>query len=810
MPDSTSKQSATKLALKTLGGLVAFGLASASVGVLTATLAVPAVTAAGTVTDEAVSFFDALPTALEEKELSQQSRMWAKDGSLLATFYFRNRIIVDLDEINPLMQDAMVAIEDARFYEHGGVDLQGMVRAAINNFTDDGLQGASTLTQQYVKNVLISQADAEGDMRALNAARERSYGRKLREMKLAIALEQRLSKEEILERYLNIAQFGRSQYGVEAAARYYFNTNAAELTLAEAATLAGVTQSPNALDPERNPEAATTKRDTVLKRMHELGYISEAEMDEARELSVEEMLDVRPTSQTCVGVGKKGNAAFFCDYVTKYITHNEVFGETREDRTNLLYRGGLDIYTTHDPKIQEQAQNAVLDAVPKDDPSSVASAIVTIDPKTGDILAMAQNRDYRTGSDTGVGETAVNYSTDQEFGGSNGFQPGSTYKPFVLAAWLESGKSLNQRVNATVRPYKMSSWNASCLEGNLTGEDWTPRNSDDGRGSGSLRVLDATAGSINTGFVAMANELDLCDIRDVAERVGFHRADGADTEVFPSMVLGTQLASPLTMASAYATFAAEGTYCEPRAITRITDANGDEIKIPETSCREVISPDVANAVNYALTQVVERGTARGFGLPGRPAAGKTGTTNQNIQSWFVGYTPQLSTAVWVGNSDENVPLQNVTINGKWWRGVYGSSIAAPTWQKYMTAVVEDMPVEKFDKVEDRQMYGKRVPVPTVIGYDVESAERILGSAGLQLGEVTEGPSDEWAEGAIIGTNPDVNARVRPGTSINVIVSNGQDTSSDDDDDEDEDRGRGEGRHGDRGRGIGRPNHGDNN
>src|SRR5690625_4097743 len=469
MPDSSYRQSPTALIFKVIGGLIAFVLASASVGVLTATLAVPAVRATGAVTDGTVSFFDALPTALEEKELSQQSRMWAADGSLLATFYFRNRIIVELEEINPVMLDAMVAIEDARFYEHGGVDLQGVARAAVNNFTEDGLQGASTLTQQYVKNVLISQADADGDIRALNAARERSYGRKLREMKLAIALEQRLSKEEILERYLNIAQFGRSQYGIEAAARYYFNTKAKDLDLSQAATLAGVTQSPNALDPERHPKEATTKRDIVLRRMHELGYISKNEMEKAREASVEEMLDVRPTSQTCVGVGKKGNSAFFCDYVTKYITHNEAFGETREDRTNLLYRGGLDIYTTIEPKMQEQAQNAVMDAVPKDDPSGVAAAIVTVEPNTGHILTMTQNLDYRSWKDPDVGETAVNYSTDQQFGGSNGFQPGSTYKPFVLAAWLEAGKSLNQTVNATVRPYDMNSWQATCLEGNLTG-----------------------------------------------------------------------------------------------------------------------------------------------------------------------------------------------------------------------------------------------------------------------------------------------------------------------------------------------------
>src|SRR5690625_2349984 len=445
MSDSTPRPSPAPFIFKVLGGLVAFVLAAASVGVLSAALAVPAVKATGEVTDEAVSFFDALPTALEEKELSQQSRMWAADGSLLATFYFRNRVIVDLDEINPDMQDAMVAIEDSRFYEHGGVDLQGVARAAVNNFTEDSLQGASTLTQQYVKNVLITQADAEGDMRALNAARERSYGRKLREMKLAIALEQRLSKEEILERYLNIAQFGRSQYGVEAAARYYFNTTAADLTLAEAATLAGVTQSPNALDPEKHPDKANAKRNTVLARMHELGYISQEQLDEARSETVEEMLDVRPTSQTCVGVGKKGNAAFFCDYVTKIITHNEAFGETREDRTKLLYRGGLDIYTTLDPKLQEQAQKAAMDAVPKDDKSGVATSIVTVEPGTGEILTMAQNRDYRTGSDTGVGETAVNYSTDQQFGGSNGFQPGSTYKPFVLAAWRSEERRVGSK-----------------------------------------------------------------------------------------------------------------------------------------------------------------------------------------------------------------------------------------------------------------------------------------------------------------------------------------------------------------------------
>jgi len=787
MSNSTSNNTAGSVIAKAISTLLTVVLVSAGAGILASTMAFPAVKATSSVTDESVAIFDALPSALEEKELSQQSRMWAADGSLLATFYFRNRIVVDLADINEDMQQAMVAIEDSRFYEHGGVDLQGVGRAAVSNFTEDGLQGASTLTQQYVKNVLISQADAEDDVKAINAAKERSYGRKLREMKLAIAVEQRLEKDEILERYLNIAQFGASQYGVEAAARYYFDSTAADLTLAEAATLAGVTQSPNALDPELNPEDANAKRNTVLSRMLELGFISQDEYDEAREKDVEDMLDIRPTSQTCVGAGKKGNAAYFCDYVTKVITHDETFGETREERWNLLYRGGLDIYTTLDPKMQDKAQKEVLNGVPRKDPSGVAAAIVTVEPGTGEIKSMAQNRTYRTGDDTKKGETTINYSTDNDFGGSKGFQPGSTFKPFVLAAWLDSGKSLNERVNANMRSYAMSSWDASCIDGNFTGEAWTPRNDSDGDENGNLSILDATARSVNTGYAAMANQLDLCDIRDVAEKTGFHRADDNDMEVFPSMILGTQQTSPLTMATSFATFAAEGTHCDPVAITKITDANDEELPVPEANCRDAIDSDVANAVSYALTKgfTDDRGTAKGHSLNDREAAGKTGTTNEAMQSWFVGYTPQLSSAVWVGHSDGNKSMKNTTINGQFYPYVYGSSVALPIWQKYMDRVMEDMPKESFPDIGDRQLHGERKDVPNVVSYELDSAEKILKDAGFKLGKVSEGPSDEYQEGAVISSNPRAGHKSRPGSSVDVTVSNG-DSESDDDGDDDED------------------------
>lgn len=748
-----------------------FLLIAVTGGVLSAGLLLPVVAASGAVTTNTADFFDALPTALEERDLSQQSRMWAADGSLLATFYTRNRIVVDFDEISDNIKKAVVAIEDSRFYEHGGVDVQGVARAMVNNITTESLQGASTLTQQYVKNVLIAAADAEGDHEAVEAARETSMARKLREMKLAIGVEQRLSKDEILGKYLNIAQFGRSTYGVEAAAQYYFGVKAKDLTIAQAATLAGVTQNPTKWDPERHPDDATTRRNIVLMRMLELDLITRAEYDKARALPVADMLDIHPTALACSDAGEIGDSAFFCDYVTKVITHDEAFGETRAERAKLLYRGGLDIYTTLDPEIQKLAQSEVMKAVPVDDPSGIAAAIVTVEPGTGKILAMAQNRIYRPGQGGEDGETAINYNTDQQFGGSNGFQPGSTFKPFVLAEWLQEGHSLNARVNASVRTYKPSSWVASCVDGPFMTRNWTPRNSSDGMASGSLRVIDATAKSVNTGFAAMAQQLDMCGIRDTAQNLGFHRADGRDMEVFPSIILGTQIASPLTMASSYAAFAAEGVYCEPIAISRITDAHGEEVAIPDANCREAVTPEVANAVTYALTKVFENGSGRGKGLTGRPAAGKTGTTNENVQSWFVGYTPQVSTAVWVGNSEGNNPMKKVKINGTTYRNVYGSTIALPAWRSYMQQLTEGMPVLEFPEVNEEMLHGARKFVPNVAGNDVETASDILRRAGFRAGEVTERES-AYPAGTVIATSPSAHNPALPGTTVSLVVSSG--------------------------------------
>src|SRR5690625_4938054 len=289
-----------------------FLLVAATGGLLTAGMAMPMVAAVGATSEASTRLFDELPTELGNETLSEQSTMYAEDGTLLATFYAENRIVVPLEDISENMIDAVIAIEDQRFYEHGGVDPEGLMRAAVENLTGASQQGGSTLTQQYVKNVLIEAGQQAGDPEAVEEARAPTLGRKLREAKLAISVERVKTKDEILEGYLNIAQFGRSQWGVETASQYYFNKDAADLSVGESAVLARITQSPARWDPETNPENAEAGRTTVLATMLRQDFITQEEHDEAVEEEIEDMLDITPTQNGCTAAG---NAAYFCDYV---------------------------------------------------------------------------------------------------------------------------------------------------------------------------------------------------------------------------------------------------------------------------------------------------------------------------------------------------------------------------------------------------------------------------------------------------------------------------------------------------------------
>lgn len=780
MPSSsTPRRSARQVnLLQAIALLGTFLLLAGVGGLLTAGLALPLAAGASTVTTETEEVFDNLPSELEPGPLSEQSTILDKDGKLLATIYIQNRVVVSLDEISRPMQDAVVAIEDKRFFAHGGVDVEGMGRAIVINSFTDKKQGASTLTQQYVKNVLIEEAMRNDDKLGVAAARNDTLERKLREAKLAIAIEKKLSKLEILERYLNIAQFGNTVYGVESAARYYFGKSAKDLNVVEAATIAGITKAPNKYDPSLSPKNATDRRNLVLNSMYQQGFITKEELDTSRATPIEDTLHITPLENGCEAAG---GAGYFCDYVTKVILNDPVFGETKADRRDLLTRGGLTIHTTLDSKLQKAANKELRASIPAKDPSGIATALTSVEPGTGKIVVMAQNRKFVANADDAkVGQTTVNYSADQAHGGSRGFPAGSTFKTFVLAEWLKSGRNLSEMVDANKTTWKGDSWTASCIPDFGAGRgDYTPSNSD-GDGRGMKSVLQATAFSINTAYMSMENQLDLCAIADTAYQVGFRPSLSAKTEntandegveIAPSMALGVQNTSPLSQAAAYATFASGGTYCEPIAITSVTLSDGSEMPVPSAGCRTVVDGAVAAGVNHALQGVINGGGATNARLAGgRVAAGKTGTAQNNYHTWFVGYTPQLSTAVWVGHPDRNVAMQGIWINGQGYRRVYGSTIAAPTWRRFMDTALTGAPNQAFPVVSDKVLNGVKVALPRVWGQSVAAATAMLEEAGFTVRVDPTQVHSSSPAGTVAYTMP--SGYATSGALVTLRISNG--------------------------------------
>lgn len=774
-PRPTPRRGRQVNAFQALALLLSFALVAGIGGVLAAGLALPAVAVANTATDTAVDAFDALPTELDyAKTLPQKSTILAADGSVLATFFDQNRIVVPLSDIAPILQHAVIATEDKRFYEHGGVDPTGMLRAMVKNqLSSDSTQGASTLTQQYVKNVLIEQAlelptKAE-QQKAIEEARGATYERKLREAKLAISLEKELTKDQILERYLNIAQFGPSEYGVETASEYYFGKHAKDVNYLQAATIAGITQSPTKWDPVQNPKDSENRRNTVLALMHEQGYITDAQYTTGIATPLEKTLNLTPVQQGCMTAGSVvAGSGYFCDYVTKVIANDPAFGKTKQARTNLLYRGGLTITTTLVPSQQRAADKSVKKGIPVKDSSGVASSIVSVEPGTGKITAMAQNRVYNATASAGKRETSVNYNTDNAYGGSNGFAPGSTFKPFTLLEWLKTGHSLNDYVNGSVRPLNKNMFTA-CGE-RMPYEVWTPGNSEPG--SGVMSVLKATENSVNLAYLSMAMQLDLCDIMDDSADLGVHKATagGGEFDALPSNVIGTNSVAPLTMAAAFATFASGGTYCTPVAITKVVDASGKQLAVPKANCHEAIASKYANAVNYALSHVWD-GTAKNVSpKPTFASAGKTGTTSRNEETWFVGYTPRLATAVWVGYPKGFIPVQRKTIAGHYYQYLYGADIAAPTWSRFMTTVLAKGNNPDFGEVGTHELYGERVSVPYVVGRSVDSATQALTAAGFTVKVDSKQTDSDIAAGLVAAQSPSGSAT--RGTVVTLTLSNG--------------------------------------
>ncbi|MDN4598895.1 transglycosylase domain-containing protein [Leifsonia virtsii] len=692
-----------------LAGFVAL---SGVAGVLAAAAVTPAVALTGSAADSTISVFDGLPEYIKVEPLAQASTMYALSNGQqvpIATFYSQNRVEVGWDAISQNLKDAAIATEDPRFYEHGGVDVSGTLRGAVLTALHKSVQGGSSITQQYVKNILVQRCEnKQPDPTATDAVQKKQLAvyeacyddatkvdpsRKLKEMRYAIGLEKEYSKNEILQSYLNIALFGGRVYGVQSAAEYYFGVAAKDVNLQQAATLIAILNNPDNLridrpDSKENGAAngykeTLDRRNYVLDRMLTNGKITKEEHDAARATKVEPK--ITPTQNGCM-TAQQYNAAFFCDYVERTIEQSSIFGKTEDDRTNYLTRGGLKIYTTLNLDLQNQAQQAISAYIPPTSPRlDLGSSNVSVEVGTGRVVTMVQNRQYDNTAAPAPGTTAVNYNTDYDYGGSEGFQTGSAYKVFDLLEWLQEGHSLYQSVNGTQHVFPQNQFHASDPCNDIGGAPWNVSN-DEGESVTSTTVMNATAQSINTIFAKMATQLDLCGIKQRAQDLLVHGADEAQNPFMsnPSAVLGTNYIAPLTMATAYAGLANNGVACSPIAIDKIVDANGAEHAVPKSTCSATpIDPQIAAAAIYALQGVLRGGGTAASANPGDgvPIFGKTGTTDNSLENWLVTSTTKVAQATWVGNVQGQVALRSQSF-----QGIGGGNVKFAIAKRILTAL----------------------------------------------------------------------------------------------------------------------------
>ena len=607
-----------------------------------------------------------LPSLHEAREsadaLPQTSFIYSADGALITTLHAgENRVVVRSRKIPDVVRDAVIAIEDQRFYDHSGLDARALLRAAYRDATTgEVVEGGSTITQQLVKKLYV------GD--------EQTVGRKIREAYLAWQLEQRLSKDRILTRYLNTVYFGNGAYGILAASETYYGVQPLELTLSQAATLAGLIAAPVDYDPVRHPGRSERRRNHVLTLMLGIDMIDEAEFEKASDSPI--VLDLTPEDATHYP------APWFVDYVKEWFLSNPRFGETPQDRYDLLFEGGLRIVTTVDLQLQRAAERAIGSVLTE--PADPYGALTAIDPRTGYVRAMVGGRDYWNEDDDFA---RINLAT----GGVTGRQAGSAFKPFALVAALEHGIPRTQPLNGSTAHILLQD-----------GTYWDPHNAE-GSAYGTISLESASVNSVNVAYANLLSVIGDGDpyagaaaLVEAAMRMGI-RCCPRTTEpngplaAVPAAVLGVNEVSTLEMASAFGTLANVGRHVQPTPVISVTTSDGDVIYQAPSRAQQVVEPAIAAEAVDILKGVVSSGTGVGANI-GRPQFGKTGTAQNASDAWFVGAIPQMVTAVWVGFPQGQIPMccGNVRISI-----VYGGTWPASIWRAFMLAASRGMPAKEF-------------------------------------------------------------------------------------------------------------------
>jgi membrane peptidoglycan carboxypeptidase len=770
-------------------GMIAF---SAVAAVLVTASVTPMIAVSSVTAQSAIGIFNNLPSYISIGKLPGPNTIYALSAGKevpVATIFDENRQQVAWDKISTGAKNATVDGEDRRFYTHGAVDPTGIIRAALSGLgaSSGSQQGASTIAQQLVKNLAIQDAlqapTLKQQNQKINDAIAPTLNRKLQEAKLAISLEKKYSKQDILLAYLNIAPFGGTTYGIEAAAQRYYGTTAAKLTPLESATLVAIVQNPNQKAPtgKAGYAANTPRRNAILGQMLAAKHITQAQYDAGIKV-VESSKTIKniPPSQGCTAA--IDNAQFWCAYIKTLYPSLTAFGSTAAERAKNWKIGGYKIYTTLDVGLQASAQAVENQWVPPTLPTmDIGGATTSVEVGTGRILVMVENRKFNESTTKVAGTTAINYAVDQKNGGSAyGFQAGSTYKPFTLMNWLQHGHGLNDIVDATPNPnLDLSKFKDRCEPGGYGGT-YGKYTNDEGE-KGPFTVMRATAQSVNGVFLNMGKELDQCDTRDDAIAFGVHQGhtDTSDPSGFlqlqhqPSAILGTNSVAPLTMAAAYAGIANGGVFCKPVAIDSVISPEGQKLPGQAKDCSPALDPGIDAAVGVAMQGVFSGGTAGAARPAGVAVLGKTGTTNKSLETWTVGSTTRVSTAVWVGNATGQVPTR-LTRPPVHCPGTANqvATLRNCVFKHTMEAIDAAYPPGKFPPAPAQYLNGTTVALADYAGQTVTAATAQLQALGFDVNVVVGEIPSAQPEGTVAYTDPGAGGKYAPGYLINIYVSDG--------------------------------------